>query len=98
MPSTSTTTDATGATKATTEATEIVSRNPATGEEIGRVPVRSAEDVALAVERARRAQKSWRELSYGERGRVVMRARALVLEDLDEIATLVSRESGKPVA
>ena len=79
-------------------AREVVSFNPATGEELGRVPLRSAEEVAGAVERARVAQESWRARSYRERADFVMRARAIVLEELDEIAALISQESGKPAA
>ena len=79
-------------------AKEIVSFDPATGEEVGRVPVASAEEVAEAVRRAREAQKDWGALSYTERARVVMRARRVVLDELEEIALLVSRETGKPVA
>src|SRR5256714_13096694 len=77
---------------------EVVSFDPATGEEIGRVPLCSSEDVARAVARAREAQKSWGAHSFRERAGVVMRARSLVLEELDEVAALISRESGKPSA
>ena len=77
---------------------EVVSYDPATGEEVGRAPLRSAEEVRAAVARARAAQKAWAEASYAERGRVVMRARRLVLEEMEEVALLISRESGKPVA
>ncbi|MDQ1559668.1 MAG: hypothetical protein QOD32_2728 [Pyrinomonadaceae bacterium] len=77
-------------------AEEIISYDPATGAEVGRVPVNSAEEVARAVERARAAQGAWGALSYAERGRVVLRARALVLDEMDAIAELISRESGKP--
>ena len=79
-------------------AKEIVSYDPATAEEIGRVPLCTAEEVAEAVSAARRVQSAWAELSYKERGRVVMRARSIVLEELEEIALLISRETGKPVA
>jgi len=76
---------------------QIVSRDPATGEEIGRASVASAEDVAQAVRSARAAQSAWAKLSYTERGRIIMRARGIVLEDIEEIARLVSRETGKPL-
>ncbi|HZT57109.1 MAG TPA: aldehyde dehydrogenase family protein [Pyrinomonadaceae bacterium] len=79
-------------------AREVVSYDPATGEEVGRVPVRSAEEVAGAVARARAAQKSWGALGFRGRAAVVMRARAIVLEEMEEIAALISRESGKPAA
>ena len=86
-------------TTATPEATrEVVSYDPATGEEIGRVPLCGAEEVEKALARARAAQKGWGALSFRERAGVVMRARAFVLEEMDEIARLIARESGKPVA
>ncbi len=77
---------------------EIVSRDPATGEELGRTRVASAEEVIEAVARARRAQSSWGKTSFEERRRIVMRARALVLKELEEIALVISKETGKPVA
>src|SRR5437763_6476101 len=77
---------------------EIITYDPATGEEVGRVPVASAEEVAGAVASARRVQVSWRLHSYRERARVIMRARRIALDELEEIATLISKETGKPVA
>jgi acyl-CoA reductase-like NAD-dependent aldehyde dehydrogenase len=78
--------------------TEIVSYDPGTGEEIGRAPLASLEDVRQAVARARAAQPAWANLSFRERGRVILKARELMLAQSDEIAHLVSRETGKPVA
>ncbi|HZI19526.1 MAG TPA: aldehyde dehydrogenase family protein [Pyrinomonadaceae bacterium] len=93
--------DAQAGTRAGTRAVaerEIVSYDPATGEEVGRVPARTAEEVVAAVARARAAQKGWAALGFRERGAVVLRARRLLLEEMDEVARLVSRESGKPEA
>ena len=70
-----------GADEARAEASharEVVSYDPATGEEVGRAPLCSKEDVALAVERGRAAQKGWGALCFRVRAGVVMRARALV--------------------
>ncbi len=77
---------------------EIVSYDPATGEEIGRAPLCSAEEVEQAVRRARAAQPAWARLSFRQRSRVILAARKLMLAERDEIARLVSRETGKPVA
>lgn len=77
---------------------EIVSYDPATGEEIGRTPLSSPEDVRRAVTRARAAQPGWASLSFPERARVILKARDLMLAERDEIARLVSRETGKPIA
>lgn len=83
---------------AKTTGAEIVSHDPATGEEIGRAPLTLPEEVARAVGRARAAQAAWAEKSFRDRGRVIMKARKIVLKELEEIALLVSRETGKPAA
>jgi succinate-semialdehyde dehydrogenase/glutarate-semialdehyde dehydrogenase len=80
------------------ETREVVSYDPATGEEIGRAPLASLEDVRQAVARARAAQPAWANLPFRERGRVILQARKLMLAERDQIAHLVSRETGKPVA
>jgi len=76
---------------------EIVSVDPSTGEEIGRAPLMDAADVAAAVSRGRIAQPAWAALTYGERAHFILRAREIVLDELEEIARLISRETGKPV-
>lgn len=77
---------------------EIVSYDPGTGEEIGRVPLISPEGVANAVRRAGKAQPAWAVLSFGERARIVLKAREIMLSQMEELATLISRETGKPVS
>src|SRR5947208_12932275 len=80
------------------KANEVISYDPATGEEIGRARLSSSEDVNEAVQAARRAQPAWARLSFKARGRVILEARKLLLADRDEVALLISRETGKPVA
>ena len=77
---------------------ELISHNPATGEEIGRAPIVMPEDVARAVGRARETQSEWAILTFRERGRLIMKARKIILKELEEIALLISRETGKPVS
>jgi acyl-CoA reductase-like NAD-dependent aldehyde dehydrogenase len=81
-----------------TAAREIVSIDPATGEELGRTPEASVAEVEAAVGRARGAQSKWAACSFRERATVVMRARVIILDEMEEIARLISRECGKPVA
>jgi succinate-semialdehyde dehydrogenase/glutarate-semialdehyde dehydrogenase len=80
------------------KATEIISFDPATGEELGRAPLASAEEVMAAVRRARAAQAAWSQQSYSARAATIMRARRIILDEVEEIALLVSRETGKPIA
>ncbi|MFM9903158.1 MAG: aldehyde dehydrogenase family protein [Pyrinomonadaceae bacterium] len=77
---------------------EIVSFDPATGAEIGRVPQTSADDVTAAVERGRAAFQTWKQTSFSERAAYIINAREAILSEMDEIARLISDESGKPVA
>jgi acyl-CoA reductase-like NAD-dependent aldehyde dehydrogenase len=83
---------------AKSERPEIIVRDPATGGEIGRAPLTIPEEVARAVGRAREAQPAWASRSIRERGRVIMKARRIILKELEEIALLISRETGKPVS
>jgi acyl-CoA reductase-like NAD-dependent aldehyde dehydrogenase len=85
--------------KAAIENPEIlISVNPATGVEIGRLAVTAPIEVTAAVNRGREAFSSWRSTSFVDRSRLIMKAREVILADLDRIAELISQESGKPVA
>ena len=79
-----------------TRTPEIISYDPSTGDEIGRVPLTNAAEVATAVNKARAAQPAWARLSYRSRAEFILRARERVLDQVDEIAKLISRETGKP--
>src|SRR6185295_16686897 len=75
---------------------EIVSRNPATLAELGRVPILDEAAVRQAVARARAAQPAWAALGFKERARVILRAKDVLVAQSDEICELISRETGKP--
>ena len=77
---------------------EIVAIDPSNGDEIGRVPLMTASDVNAAVRRARQAQKDWSSRSFRARAEFILRAREIVLARVEEIATLIARETGKPPA
>ena len=77
---------------------EIISYNPATGEAVGRARQTSVDEVGHAVLRSRDAFSSWSRSTFRERRELIMHAREVILSQLDEIANLISEESGKPVA
>jgi len=70
--------------------------NPATREPIGEIEVQNAHDVALALERARKAQPEWAARSVAERARYLTRAVQKLIERQDEFLEVLVRESGKP--
>ena len=75
--------------------TEIVSIDPSSREELGRVRVATIAEVRAAVERAKVAQLEWGALPVRERCRKLAGFRNLVRDHADELAELLSRECGK---
>jgi acyl-CoA reductase-like NAD-dependent aldehyde dehydrogenase len=73
-------------------------RSPATLEKIAELPVASAAEVALAVERARQAQTNWQTTSFSERARLLYRLRDLLLDEGDKLADILTAETGRPRA
>jgi succinate-semialdehyde dehydrogenase/glutarate-semialdehyde dehydrogenase len=71
--------------------------NPATGEEIGSVPVASRDDLDAALEAADRGFKAWRVVSAFERGKIMRKAADLLRERVDTIARIMTIEQGKPI-
>jgi acyl-CoA reductase-like NAD-dependent aldehyde dehydrogenase len=76
----------------------LVSTNPATGAEAGRLPVADATAVDAAVRRAREAATWWAALGFDGRKIRLLRWRALLAQRIEELAALTSDETGKPVA
>lgn len=71
-------------------------RSPATGRVVGRAPMAGRDELDLAVAAARRAQPQW--AADETHRRDVLRAAADVIEaHADELARLVSDETGKPL-
>ena len=71
--------------------------NPATNEFIDTVPNSSLEDVDMAVKEAIMGQRVWAKVSIHERGKILMKFNELVKSHRDELAKLLSDETGKPI-
>ncbi len=82
-------------TAATHKVEELISINPGTGQEIGRVPVATKKDVAAAYAKAAEAQKGWEATPVRKRVRLFNRWRDLLVDRQDEIIDLISAENGK---
>ena len=78
-----------------TAAREIECNDPRSGRVLGTVPDLGADDVALAVDRARRAFEVWGGLAYAERREHVLSVRDLLLDRLDELVDTITAETGK---
>jgi succinate-semialdehyde dehydrogenase/glutarate-semialdehyde dehydrogenase len=82
-------------TVADTDVTVI--RNPATGDEVGRVPRRGSDDAAEAVARATQAFPAWWETPAAKRGELLHEAASAVLAARDELSLQLTLEQGKPL-
>lgn len=71
---------------------------PATGKVFARCPASTQADVDRAVEAARQAAASWAATAPENRARLLNRLADLVEAEIDALAELESRDSGKPVA
>lgn len=72
--------------------------NPATGEVQGQVALGGKEEIDLAVSAARRALNGeWASIPLRERSAIIRRIGDLILERKDELATLESLDTGKPL-
>lgn len=71
---------------------------PAVGRVFARCPDSGADDVETAVAAAQRAFTAWAATTAEERARLLNRLANLLERDLEDLAALESRDSGKPVA
>lgn len=71
--------------------------NPATGELIDTVPNSTEKDVDMCVKEAKKAQKEWAKMSIYERGEILYKFVDLVESKKEELALLLSKETGKPI-
>jgi aldehyde dehydrogenase (NAD+) len=77
---------------------EVISYNPATGAELGRVPLASAEDYDAIVARAQRTFERWRMLPAPQRGEIVRQIGDEFRKAKQELGRIVTLEAGKIVA
>ena len=79
-------------------AATIVVTNPADGSEVGRVPRLGAAETRAAIEAANKAWPAWRARTAQARAAILSRWHALILENQDDLARIMTAEQGKPLA
>lgn len=72
--------------------------NPATEEELARLPLATRDDLDRALESADRGFKTWRTVLPQDRAKVVRRFATLIREAVDELAPRITAEQGKPLS
>lgn len=69
--------------------------NPATGEKLDETPLSTEEELNQAVDAAKEAFKTWRQTPAADRVQPLFRLKALLEENVEELARLVTLENGK---
>jgi succinate-semialdehyde dehydrogenase/glutarate-semialdehyde dehydrogenase len=76
----------------------IVVVNPATEAEIGRLPLAGKAELDRALEAAAAGFRLWRKVLPQERARIVRRFGALLRENTERLAAVITAEQGKTLA
>jgi succinate-semialdehyde dehydrogenase/glutarate-semialdehyde dehydrogenase len=79
----------------TKQVTEV--RNPATAEVVDTVPRGTVNDIRRAIDVAAGALKKWSQMAPAKRGAILLEAGRLVRQQEKELASLLTREQGKPI-
>lgn len=72
--------------------------DPATGEEIASVPALGADETRRAIRAAEAAFGAWRSKPFAERAEALERWFALMLDNIEDLAVIMTAEQGKPLA
>ena len=80
------------------DAATLTVTNPATGEALASVPSMGASETRRAIEAAEAAWPAWRARTAAERAALLERWHALILENSEDLAVLMTLEQGKPLS
>jgi len=73
-------------------------KNPFDGSVVAAVPDMGKEDTDKAIDAAHTAFKTWRETTAKQRSNLLRKWYELVLQNQEELATIMTKEQGKPLA
>src|SRR5882757_10193755 len=71
--------------------------NPATGEQLGTVPMCGTAETVRAIAAADKAQRAWRDVPAKERAAILRKLNDLMLANADDLALIMTSEQGKPL-
>ena len=72
--------------------------NPATGEQLGTIPLMGAAETRRAIDAANAAWPAWRKKAAKDRAAILRKWNDLILENTEDLAQLMTAEQGKPLA
>ncbi|ADO48543.1 Aldehyde Dehydrogenase [[Enterobacter] lignolyticus SCF1] len=82
----------------TSPATHAISVNPATGETLSALPWATADEVNQAIAQADKGYRLWKNATLAGRADALRQVGAALRQRAEEMALMISREVGKPIA
>jgi len=79
------------------DAKTVAVTNPATGEQLGTVPMCGAAETERAIAAADVAQRQWAQVPAKERAAVLRKLNDLMLANVDDLGLIMTSEQGKPL-
>jgi succinate-semialdehyde dehydrogenase / glutarate-semialdehyde dehydrogenase len=76
----------------------LATKDPSSGEPLGRVPNMGGSETHRAIEAAARAQAAWAARTARERAEVLRKWHALTMASCEDLARILTAEQGKPLA
>jgi succinate-semialdehyde dehydrogenase/glutarate-semialdehyde dehydrogenase len=76
----------------------VAVNNPATGEQLGTVPMCGTAETERAIKAADVAQRLWAKVPAKERSAILRKLNDLMLANTDDLALIMTSEQGKPLA
>jgi succinate-semialdehyde dehydrogenase/glutarate-semialdehyde dehydrogenase len=76
----------------------VAVHNPATGEQLGTVPMCGTAETVRAIAAADKAQRMWRDVPAKERAAILRKLNDLMLANVVDLALIMTSEQGKPLA
>jgi glyceraldehyde-3-phosphate dehydrogenase (NADP+) len=70
-------------------------KSPLDSSLLGRVPAMTKEEVDVAIETAKEAQKKWNNVTVNERADILYKAADIIIENIDELSSLMMMEIAK---
>ena len=77
---------------------EIISVNPATGEELANLTSNTLDETRAVIKKANSAFNEWSKISVHKRAKYLLRARKYLLKNIDRYARTITLDNGKPLA
>jgi succinate-semialdehyde dehydrogenase/glutarate-semialdehyde dehydrogenase len=77
---------------------EFKSINPYNGQQVGQYTAHTSEETKIVLQKAQHVFESWRHVPLTERSRLMVKAGEVLRAGVEEYATMITHEMGKPIS